>query len=220
MNPEFTDAEPFLPALSFQVLTRWYDPLCAKMLPEAQMKQALIERVAVHAGQQVLDLGCGTGTLLAMAAQAQPLAHYTGLDVDAEMLAQAQTKIAPLQIPIELVQGSAGKLPFADASFDIVWSSLAFHHLNWPLKQRAAFEIERVLRPGGSFYLLDFTRPRSLSLMLLVWPFTRWLEETYEQLHGRLPWLLKRAGLTKPDSLAVFNTWIGTVELLAARKPC
>lgn len=33
-------------------------------------------------------------------------------------------------------------------------------------------------------------------------------------------WLLKQAGLTKPDSLAVFNTWIGTVELLKARKPC
>lgn len=135
------------------------------------------------------------------------------------MLAQAQVKIDQAQARIELVQGSAGALPFAKTSFDTVWSSLAFHHLDWSLKQRAAFEIARVLKPGGSFYLLDFSKPHTL-MMRGISLILRCFEHTRDQIHGRLPWLLQRAGLTELESLSRYNTWLGTIELLKARKAC
>ncbi len=97
--------------------------------------------------QKVLDLGCGTA--LWLAAQSRYFSnadiHWFGLDPAEAMLAEAVRK----GIPVRFVRACAEIVPFADASFDYVYSAYAYHHFDDKL---AAFdEVARVTKPGGTF---------------------------------------------------------------------
>lgn len=100
----------------------------------------------------VLDVGCGTGAVLALLHEKYPDRRYVGLDLTPEMIEVARTKVAP---GMEFVVGDAENLPFHEASFDAVLCSNSFHHYPNP----AAFLAGalRVLRPGGRLILRDYT---------------------------------------------------------------
>ncbi len=100
----------------------------------------------------VLDVGCGTGAVLALLHEKYPDRRYVGLDLTPEMIEVARTKVAP---GMEFVVGDAENLPFDEASFDAVLCSNSFHHYPNP----AAFPAGalRVLRPGGRLILRDYT---------------------------------------------------------------
>lgn len=100
----------------------------------------------------VLDVGCGTGAVLALLHEKYPDRRYVGLDLTPEMIEVARTKVAP---GMEFVVGDAENLPFDEASFDAVLCSNSFHHYPNP----AAFLAGalRVLRPGGRLILRDYT---------------------------------------------------------------
>lgn len=100
----------------------------------------------------VLDVGCGTGAVLALLHEKYPDRRYVGLDLTPEMIEVARTKVAP---GMEFVVGDAESLPFDEASFDAVLCSNSFHHYPNP----AAFLAGalRVLRPGGRLILRDYT---------------------------------------------------------------
>lgn len=100
----------------------------------------------------VLDVGCGTGAVLALLHEKYPDGRYVGLDLTPEMIEMARTKVAP---GMEFVVGDAENLPFDEASFDAVLCSNSFHHYPNP----AAFLAGalRVLRPGGRLILRDYT---------------------------------------------------------------
>jgi ubiquinone/menaquinone biosynthesis C-methylase UbiE len=101
------------------------------------------------APRRVLDLGCGTGRLLVAAAHALPDATLVGLDRSAAMLAVAR-HAAPGAI---LVRGTAERLPFAGATFDLVSATFAARH--WADPGGALAQIRRVLRPGGAAVFAD-----------------------------------------------------------------
>ena len=67
-----SQAHSFVPALGFDWLTRFYDPFVGLLLRERTLKQRLIDQAGIKPGQEVLDLGCGTGTLAIMVKQACP----------------------------------------------------------------------------------------------------------------------------------------------------
>jgi SAM-dependent methyltransferase len=96
-------------------------------------------------GRRVLDLGCGPGR--AAAALANRGAIVTGVDATAEMLAAAR-EIVPAGV--ELVEGRAEELPFADASFDAALSSFVVHLLDRP---KAFAEVRRVLTNDGLYWI-------------------------------------------------------------------
>lgn len=100
----------------------------------------------------VLDVGCGTGAVLALLHEKYPDRRYVGLDLTPEMIEVARAKVAP---GMEFVVGDAENLPFDKASFDAVLCSNSFHHYPNP----AAFLAGalRVLRPGGRLILRDYT---------------------------------------------------------------
>jgi precorrin-6B methylase 2 len=78
-----TRQEPkYIPALSWKVLTPFYDTFFKLTMQEESFKRRLIEQAQIRPGQRVLDLGCGTGTLTVMVKQAQPNSEVTGLDGD------------------------------------------------------------------------------------------------------------------------------------------
>jgi ubiquinone/menaquinone biosynthesis C-methylase UbiE len=106
---------------------------------------------------RVLDLGCGAGhASFAVAPAAQSVVAY---DLSAQMLevVAGASRERGLQ-NISTHQGDAGKLPFADASFDLVVTRYSAHH--WPDVQAALHEVRRVLRPGGRFVAIDITAPK------------------------------------------------------------
>ncbi|MBM4382621.1 MAG: methyltransferase domain-containing protein [Deltaproteobacteria bacterium] len=147
----------YVPALGFDALTRFYDPLIALSLRERKLKTRLIEQARIAAGHDVLDVGCGTGTLALLAKQLVPGARVTGLDGDPAVLAIARRKLARAGVDVTLVHGLANDSPvFEPASFDRVLTSLMLHHLTHDQRRSALAAMRRCLRPGGELHVLDF----------------------------------------------------------------
>src|SRR6185503_8685551 len=145
-----TQQEPkYIPALSFRVLTPFYDTFFKWTMQEELFKRSLIEQAQIRSAQRVLDLGCGTGTLTIMVKKAHPDSEVIGLDGDPQVLELARYKAKQAGSRITFEEGMAYQLPYPDASFDRVLSSLVFHHLTTQDKERALAEIYRVLNPAG-----------------------------------------------------------------------
>lgn len=105
----------------------------------------------------ILDAGCGTGRLLRAAAQRWPDAALIGVD-PAEGMVEVARKLTP---GATIQRGLAEALPLPDASVDLVFSTMSFHH--WHDQQAGVREIARVLRPGGHFILADVAPPQFLT---------------------------------------------------------
>lgn len=105
----------------------------------------------------ILDAGCGTGRLLRAAAQRWPDATLIGVD-PAEGMVEMARKLTP---GATIHRGLAEALPLPDASVDLVFSTLSFHH--WHDQQAGVREMARVLRPGGHFILADVAPPQILT---------------------------------------------------------
>jgi ubiquinone/menaquinone biosynthesis C-methylase UbiE len=82
-----------------------------------------------------------------------------GIDPDPKALGRARRKAAKAAGSIQFDQGFGDDLPYAEASFDRVFSSFMFHHLERDDKARTLREVRRVLKPAGSLHLLDFAGP-------------------------------------------------------------
>ena len=104
---------------------------------------------------RMLDVGCGTGTLLSLVAENPRAERLVGLDYAEEMVRRASEKFAGSEHAGKLhaVRGDAERLPFPDASFDIVTCCNSFHH--YPHQAEAIRGFRRVLRPGGVLILVD-----------------------------------------------------------------
>ena len=92
----------YIPALSFGWLTPLYDPLLRWAMQEERFKRHLIRQANLQPGHQVLDVGCGTGTLTLLIQQTEPAALVAGLDGDPDILAIATTQDAWDQDPCGL----------------------------------------------------------------------------------------------------------------------
>jgi ubiquinone/menaquinone biosynthesis C-methylase UbiE len=113
--------------------------------------------------------------------------------------------------------GMAYKLPYLDNSFDLVVSSLVIHHLTGPDKVRAFQEVERVLRPGGWFHIVDFGRPYSLLTRIQARVMVN-LEEAEDNFAGRILPMLQQAGLQSTRETEGINTVFGPVWFYEAQK--
>jgi ubiquinone/menaquinone biosynthesis C-methylase UbiE len=210
--------ESYIPPLQYRWLTPAYDFLLRMVLRDEVFKRQLVVQAQIGPSQQVLDLGCGTGTLTVMVKQIHPGSDVTGLDADRAALAIAKRKAAKAGVEIGLDQGMSYKLPYPDASFDRALSSLFFHHLKRQDKQRTLEEVHRILKPGGELHVADFGKPhnRPMGLISLV---VKHFEETADNFAGLLPELFRRAGFQGVRARAPRMTPFGTLWLYRARKP-
>jgi SAM-dependent methyltransferase len=117
--------------------------------------------------EQVLDVGCGRGLLLAGAAKHLATGHATGIDIwstndlsgNAEAATQHNLALEGVTDHCTLVSIGAQSMPFADATFDVIVSNLCLHNIyDKPTRLAALDQIVRVLKPGGTALISDFQK--------------------------------------------------------------
>ena len=145
----------FLPAAGHDLFLPVYDPLVSLMGFD-RARQKLISSANIQPGHHILDIGCGTGTLAIMLKRQFPATHVVGIDPDPKALQRARIKTTRAAVPVQLERGFADELPYKEESFDRVFSSFMFHHLEGQEREKMLREVRRVLKPSGSFHLLDF----------------------------------------------------------------
>lgn len=199
-----------------------------------------LSAVLGHSQTSVLDLCCGTGDLAIMLAR-RYRTRMIGADFAHPMLVRARQKSASLHSktvaqlrPIKFVEADALSLPFAEGSFDVVTTAFGFRNLaNYEAGLR---EIRRILKPGGTLAILEFTEPAAGFLGdLYRWYFRKILPRIGRLLSGdrsaysylpnsvsrflrptELASLMTKAGYQS----AQFDVWtFGTVALHTASKP-
>lgn len=198
----------FLPAAHYHALTPFYGHFMTVFFKRHYSK--LAQLIQLKPGERLLDVGCGPGNLLQLIQKKHPKNKLVGLDVDPDSL-----KIAQKNLPqTTFHESSAIKIPEPDASFNVVTSTLMFHHLKTDEKKQMLKEVYRVLKPGGQFYLFDFCKPTSWFGRFFVKLF-REVENMDEALEGKYKVYLQEAGFT---SLQSGYRAYGVIELLTAIK--
>ena len=189
----------FLPAAGRDLFLPLYDPL-TKLLGGERARRVLIDEARLEPGHRILDVGCGTGSLLLQIRQTFPGVEAVGLDPDPKALARAKRKAERAGTTVRFDQGFADTLPYADASFDRVLSSMMFHHVEAEDKEKMLREVRRVLKPGGSFHLMDFAGPdEARGVLARLLHFHARLKDNSE---SRILEGMRQAGLADPVKTA------------------
>ena len=210
------DAERnYIPALGKRWLLPLYDPMPWLLRADAS-KRPLIEQAEIKPGMHVLDIGCGTGSLAVAIKKMYLDADVVGIDPDPDALAIAERKARRRRIAIKFDRGFADRMPYADTSFDRVFSSFMFHHLEANEKAATLAEIRRVLKRGGSLHLLDFTRSHGSAEH---GQRVHRHGPTAERIEGRMTSLMDEAGLVDAVEVARGKNIFGPIAYYRAANP-
>ena len=153
-----------------------------------------------------LEIGAGTGYFSLNMLQAGTVERAVCTDISPGMLATLEGNARRLGVPVETVACDATRLPFEDASFDLVFGHAVLHHL--PALDRSFAEFHRVLRPGGRLIILEFSLPTNPVLRgLYNFYFRKILPRTATLISG------DKTGAYKylPESV---NTFIGRPQMV------
>lgn len=142
----------------------------------------------------ILDVGCGTGRLLKAAEQRFPGATLEGVDAALGMVRHAQAVLPP-ESRIRFRQATAERLPFEAGQFDLVFSTMTFHH--WADQRQGIAEVARVLKPSGRWLLADFVAVRLMRYVRRVLRLRQFPER------GELEAMLRAAGLVVAEQRQV-----------------
>jgi ubiquinone/menaquinone biosynthesis C-methylase UbiE len=150
---------PSTTGLVLHGVARYYDFMAWLIMlgRERVLREKMVELARVEPGESVLDVGCGTGTLAITAKRrVGPIGTVVGIDASPEMLARANKKATRAGVEVVFRNGIVEALPFPDAHFDAVLSTLMLHHLPRKAREQCAREMRRVLKPGGRVLAVDF----------------------------------------------------------------
>lgn len=200
----------YLPAAGEDWALPLYDPM-VKLLGGDGARRKLLDQAALQPGYRVLDIGCGTGTLVTLIKRLYPAVEIVGLDPDPKALARARKKAARACVSIHFDQGFSDELPYPDASFDRVLSSFMFHHLGAEYREKSLREVRRVLKAGGSLHLADFAHAEGHAhgLSHLIHSSSHLKENSDRSILG----LMKLAGFAEPKKVAERKMMLGLLNV-------
>lgn len=191
-------SKDYVPAFNYDFLTPFYDFFVELLGYGKTQRNMVIDLLNLKSEAKLLDVGCGTGSLLILAKERFPQIKMIGIDIDPKVLSIANKKSQKTNLKIEFIQTSSANLPFANSSFNTVVSSLVFHHLPTEIKKQTIIEIHRILKKDGRFLLADFGKKEGIVLYfldfitkLLRLPESKTLQDN---LQGKLPVFLKDVG--------------------------
>ncbi len=171
-----------------------YDFYCPWIGLGRGFRKLTLRYAGVRAGEHILDVGCGTGVLTRIAAEAVgPDGSVVGIDPGPKMIGIARKNAALENSRAVFRLAAIEDLPFEDNRFDCVLSSFMMHHLPPDLKVKGLAEVLRVLKPGGRLLVVDIDKPANPLWWLLFWPLLLW-SFTRDQVSGRLRDDFLRAG--------------------------
>jgi len=124
---------------------------------------------------EAVDLGCGAGQLVMEMARKVPGLHMTGIDLSEKMLVDARqsAQLVGMEDRVDFRLGNVEEIPFPDQSLDLVISTASLHHWTDPVK--VLNEVDRVLKPGGAYYIFDLRRDMALPFYMLIWFATQFI---------------------------------------------
>ena len=181
---------------------------------ERAFREAMLRLAHIKMGESVLDVGCGTGSLaIAAKRQVGTNGDVYGVDASEEMIARAEKKARKAGVEVAFKKGFAQSLPFADAQFDVVLTTVMLHHLPRKARQELASEMRRILKPGGRVLAIDFGGTARKHKSLLDHIHRRHSHVELKDIIG----LLKEAGLNVIESGPV---GMRDLQFALATAPC
>jgi ubiquinone/menaquinone biosynthesis C-methylase UbiE len=166
---------------------------------EGEMREKALGLARLASAENVLDIGCGTGTLaIAAKRHVGERGMACGVDASPQMLARAIKKARKAGLDVDFRNAAVEALPFRDSQFDVVLSTLMLHHLPGKLREQCIQEIRRVLKPGGRALIIDFGPPELRQKSII--------DHFHHHGHASLPSMIdlaQRAGMEVAESGAV-----------------
>ena len=178
---------------------------------ESRFRQLPLQGLTIGAETKVLDLCCGSGQATEYLVKSSQ--DVIGLDISPVSLQRAQRNVPQAKY----VEALAEEIPFPDAEFDLVHTSVAMHEMKPAVLQQILKEVYRVLKPGGVFALVDFHKPTNLlfwpglSLFLLLFE----TQTSWQLLETDLIELLKDVGFRECDRTLYAG---GSLQVIQAKK--
>jgi len=208
----------FTPAAGRHWLTPFYDFGVAALTREDRWRSALIAQVRPRVGDVIVDVGCGTGSLLVRLGKAAPSAQLIGIDPDLGVLARARKRVATAGLSVELRTGfarQAAELLDGRHATKIV-SSLVFHQVPMEEKVAALAAMCAALGAGGEVHIADYGLQRTRLMRALFRGLIQNLDgvvNTEPNARGILPDLMCTAGLRSVEETLVIPTMSGSISL-------
>jgi ubiquinone/menaquinone biosynthesis C-methylase UbiE len=177
------------------------------------MRAMVADDLQLQSGDQVLDVGCGTGRLaIVFSERVGATGSVNGIDPAAEMIKRASNRARKRGVPATFQVAFAQDLPFADATFDAVACTLALHHVAEDDQLTSVQEMYRVLRPSGRLLIAEFHQGPGRRRR----PGPRWLRHSREDMLDKAHRLISASGFTDAASGSTNLGWLGKIT---ARKP-
>ena len=199
-----------------------YDFLVAALAREARWRPALLRQVDPRHTDAIADIGCGTGTLVALIGQTVQPAVLVGIDPDPAILERARRKIAKAGARVDFKLGYARDAANLLDGYGInkVVSSLVFHQVPIGEKRAGLAAMRAALVSGGELHVADYGLQRT-ALMRRLFRIVQkgdGYENTEPNAQGVLPELMREVGFSGVEETAVVPTPTGSISLYRAER--
>jgi ubiquinone/menaquinone biosynthesis C-methylase UbiE len=192
---------------------RVYDLSAALLGRRGSRFRAMVaDDLQLQSGDQVLDVGCGTGRLAVVFSERVGVTgSVKGIDAATEMIKRSTSRARKRGVPASFQVAFAQQLPFADGTFDAVSCTLVLHHVAEDDQPTAVQEMYRVLKPSGRLVIAEFHQGQGRRRL-----GPRWLRHSEEDMLDKALRLISASGFTDVASGSTNLGWLGKIT---ARKP-
>jgi ubiquinone/menaquinone biosynthesis C-methylase UbiE len=199
-----------------------YDFLVAVLARESRWRPALLNQIQPSERDTIADIGCGTGSLLALIVKRAPSAVLIGIDPDPAILERARRKIGAAGARAELQLGYAREAAaiLDGRGVNKIVSSLVFHQVPMAEKRSGLAAMHAALTPNGELHVADYGLQRT-ALMRKLFRIVQQgdgYENTEPNARGVLPELMSAVGFRNVEETAVIPTPTGSISLYRAQR--